>query len=228
MTNDQNIHWHPLPDAAAVARNAASRILAAGAEAIALRGVFRLVLAGGRTPEAAYRLLAGADTDWRRWDIYFGDERCLPVNDPVRNSVMAAKSWLDQTGIPREQVHIIPAELGPIEGARLYAPVVSVALPFDLAILGLGEDGHTASLFPGHHHPSDSLVVPVTGSPKLPANRVSLSAKALSQTRQALVLVTGKEKQRAVTEWKSGKKLPIAGVVPLERLDVMLDAEAGP
>lgn len=226
MTKNPIIHWHQLPEAAAVAQNAASRILAAASEAIAQRGVFRLVLAGGRTPEATYRLLAVAETDWHRWEIYFGDERCLPVGHPDRNSTMAAKTWLDHVSIPREQIHMIPAERGPIEGARLYEPMVAAALPFDLVILGLGEDGHTASLFPGHHHPEESLVVPVTGAPKPPAERVSLSAKALSQARQLLVLVTGREKQRALREWKAGRNIPIARIIPLERLDVILDAEA--
>ncbi|MGE4543570.1 MAG: 6-phosphogluconolactonase [Pedobacter sp.] len=226
MAKGQTIHWHQLPDTAAVAENAASRILAEASKAIAQRGIFRLVLAGGRTPEATYRLLAKAEADWRRWEIFFGDERCLPAGHSDRNSTMAVKAWLDHVNIPREQIHIIPAEKGPIEGARLYSPVVDDALPFDLVILGLGEDGHTASLFPGHHHPEEILVVPVTGAPKPPSERVSLTAKTLSQARQVLVVVTGPDKQEAVTKWKKGHGIPISSITALEILDVILDTEA--
>jgi len=227
MTKGQTIHWHQFPDAAAVAENAASRILAAASKAIAQRGIFRLVLAGGRTPEATYRLLAKAEADWRQWEIFFGDERCLSAGHPDRNSTMAAKAWLDHVSIPREQIRFIPAELGPIEGARLYAPVVAESLPFDLVILGLGEDGHTASLFPGHRQPEHALVVAVSKAPKPPAQRVSLTAKALNNARQVLVLVTGLGKQGAVTKWKEGKNIPIARITALDALDVMLDAEVG-
>lgn len=226
MKKGQTIHWHPLPDAAAVAENAASRILAAASKAIAQRGMFRLVLAGGRTPEATYRLLAKAEADWHRWEIFFGDERCLPAGHPDRNSTMAAKAWLDHVSIPREKIHIIPAEQGPNEGARLYASVVVHALPFDLVILGLGEDGHTASLFPGHRHPKEAPVVPVTDAPKPPAQRVSLATKALNEARQVLVLVTGRDKHEAVKKWKEGRNIPISRITALETLDVMLDAEA--
>ena len=226
MAKEQTIHWHQLPDAAAVAENAAIRILAEASEAIAQRGIFRLVLAGGRTPEATYRFLAKSEADWRQWEIFFGDERCLPAGHPDRNSTMAVKAWLDHVNIPREKIHIIPAEKGPIEGARLYSLVVADVLPFDLVILGLGEDGHTASLFPGHHHPEEILVVPVTGAPKPPSERISLSAKALNDARQVLVLVTGRDKQDAVKKWKEGINIPISSITALEILDVILDTEA--
>jgi len=223
MTKGQHITWHRLADPAAVARDAAARILKAADEAIAQRGTFRLVLAGGRTPEATYRLLAGADADWSHWEIYFGDERCLPADHADRDDTMAARAWLDHVDIPRQRIHIIPAGLGPTEGALRYAAEISAALPFDLVILGLGVDGHTASLFPGHDHPEQKLVVPVTNAPKPPSERISLSAKALSQTRQVLVLVTGKEKRHAVARWKAGENIPIAGIVPSGPLEILLD-----
>ncbi|MDK2848383.1 MAG: 6-phosphogluconolactonase [Desulfuromonadales bacterium] len=223
MPEDQHITWHRLADSAAVARDAAVRIQQAADEAIAQRGTFRLVLAGGRTPEATYRLLADTDADWPHWEIYFGDERCLPADHADRNDTMAARAWLDHVDIPRQRIHIIPAGLGPTEGALRYAAEISAALPFDLVILGLGVDGHTASLFPGHDHPEQKLVVPVTNAPKPPSERISLSAKALSQTRQVLVLVTGKEKRHAVARWKAGENIPIAGIVPSGPLEILLD-----
>ena len=98
MTTDNTagIDWCCLPDADTVCARAASRILAAAAAAIAARGCFRMVLAGGRTPVKVYRLLAASDADWPAWQIYYGDERCLPGDDAERNSVMAAEAWLNQ------------------------------------------------------------------------------------------------------------------------------------
>lgn len=226
MTNIQTIHWHPLPTPEAVAAEAANRILAAADEAIAQRGRFRLVLAGGRTPQATYRLLAEVDADWRRWEIYFGDERCLPPDHAQRNSRMARDSWLDRVDIPAGQVHIIPAELGPEEGARRYEPLVAAALPFDMVLLGLGEDGHTASLFPGHRHLAGKRVIPVHGAPKPPPQRISLSATALGQAGRILAMVTGSAKRDAVDRWQKGQAIPIATIMPLGRFDVLLDAAA--
>jgi 6-phosphogluconolactonase len=227
MTDEQKIIWHCLADADAVAENAADRILAAAKEAIVRHGRFRIVLAGGRTPEAAYRLLANANADWRRWHIYFGDERCLPPEHPDRNSTMASRAWLDHVDIPRQQIHIIPAELGPEEGAKRYTSEIAEVLPFDLVLLGLGEDGHTASLFPGHRHPDNKAVVPVFNAPKPPAERVSLSSFSLGQAGQVLVLVTGMEKHGAIQDWKAGRQLPISDIMPKNPLHVLLDDLAG-
>lgn len=215
--------WQVLDSAETVAAQAAQRILQAASRAIAERGRFRIVLAGGRTPEAAYRLLVGADTDWSRWEIYFGDERCLPVNDAQRNSRMAADVLLDSVPVPAANIHPIAAELGAEAAARRYEPEVRAALPFDLVLLGIGEDGHTASLFPGHQHPADRLVHAVHNAPKPPPDRVSLSAGALSASRQVLVLATGAGKRSAIQAWRSGEPLPIAEISAAMPVDVLTD-----
>ena len=218
--------WHVFDDAAAVAVQAAQRILHAASEAIDERGLFRIVLAGGRTPEAAYRLLLDADTDWSRWEVYFGDERCLPVDDAQRNSLMAARALLDSVAVPAANIHPIPAELGAEAAARDYEPLVRAALPFDLVLLGIGEDGHTASLFPGQRHPAEQLTHAVHNAPKPPPDRVSLSARALSEARAVLVLVTGEGKRAAVQGWRSGEQLPIAAIGGTATIDVLLDKAA--
>ena len=141
-----------------VAAETAGHIRVAAQRAIAERGRFLLVLAGGRTPLAAYGLLVGKLADWDRWHIFFGDERCLPADHPERNSVTAARAFLDRVPIPSANRHLIDAELGPVAALLDYerlltAPVCADPagpwLPFDLVLLGMGEDGHTASLFPG-------------------------------------------------------------------------------
>lgn len=215
-----------LDDADAVALEAAQRILQSAARAIAEHGLFRIVLAGGRTPEAAYRLLVGADTDWSRWEIYFGDERCLPVDDAERNSLMAARALLDPVAIPAANIHPIPAEHGAEAAAKAYQPVIRAALPFDLVLLGIGEDGHTASLFPGQQHPAGQLVHAVHNAPKPPPDRVSLGAGALSEAREVLILATGAGKRAAIKAWRAGEPLPIAAIGGPAYVDVLLDRAA--
>jgi 6-phosphogluconolactonase len=215
-----------LPDARAVAETAAERILHAATRAIARDGVFRLVLAGGSTPLAAYRLLAGADAAWDRWAVWFGDERCLPADHPQRNSSMAREAWLGAVPIPAAQVHAIPAELGPEAGALAYSETVAAGRPFHLVLLGMGEDGHTASLFPRRGELPGVAVVPVRNAPKPPPDRVSLSAAALSDAEALLVLVTGAGKQAAWNRWCGGGDLPVARIGSHGPRDVLLDRAA--
>jgi 6-phosphogluconolactonase len=218
--------WHIFKDAAAVAAEAERRILTAGEKAIAERGLFRIVLAGGHTPTQTYRLLSRANAAWAGWQIYFGDERCLPADHEDRNSKAAALAWLDLVPIPTENVHPIPAELGAEAAAAAYGPLVQAALPFDLVILGMGEDGHTASLFPGREQTGTEPVLAVHGAPKPPPDRVSLSASALSNAREILTLVTGAGKREAVAAWRAGEPLPVAGVGTEEGVDVLIDRAA--
>ncbi len=203
-----HIHWQAV-ESSRVAQVVADTITTAAADAIAARERLSLVLAGGTTPRGVYALLAKTCQQWEKWRLYYGDERCLPPDDPERNSRMVAGTGLaDKAG----EHYPIPAELGPEAGAAAYRPVVEAALPFDLVLLGVGEDGHTASLFPGHRHPTDALVVPVHGAPKPPPDRVSLGVAALAQCRRMIVLATGAGKVAALRRWRAGESLPIAVV----------------
>lgn len=217
--------WHCLETADQVAQAACAEILAAAKSAIAERGKFKLVLAGGTTPEKVYRLLAQTDADWDKWFIYHGDERCLPVGHKDRNSVMAADALLNHVPIPPSHIFNIPAELGPEQGAQQYAQVVADALPFDLVLLGMGEDGHTASLFPGHRHNLDDLTHAVYNSPKPPPERVSISAKALSSAQQVIFLITGANKRDAIKLWCADTDLPIT-TIHADNMTIMIDSDA--
>jgi 6-phosphogluconolactonase len=95
-----------------------------------------------------------------------------------------------------------------------------------MVLLGMGEDGHTASLFPGHQHQQDELAHAVYNSPKPPPERVSISAKALSNTGQLIFLITGTNKQEAVKNWRSGQDLPVAKIVPENLVDIYIDRDA--
>lgn len=217
-----DLHILPTPDA--VAAEACRRIGIAARQALRERQIFRLVLAGGSTPQRTYERLASTAQDWPAWEIFWGDERCLPADDPGRNSRAASLGWLQHVAIPRRQIHPIPAEDGPQLAAADYAAGLAGKLPFDLVLLGMGEDGHTASLFPGAAEFSDPVGA-VLDAPKPPARRVSLNFASLRATRQQLVLITGSEKAAAVAAWQRDDNLPIARAVNADAC-VLLDIPA--
>lgn len=223
---DNSLDFQCLDSSEQVAAAATERLLDSAARAIAEHGRFQLVLAGGRTPLAVYRRLADQPADWARWHLFFGDERCLPADDPERNSLAAREVWLDRVPIPPDNIHPIRAELGAEPAAAHYAESIRDRLPFDLVLLGLGEDGHTASLFPGHPIQDEALVIPVRGAPKPPPERVSLTPLALGSSRAILILVTGRGKREALARWRAGADLPVSRIVTRGRLEVLMDAEA--
>lgn len=219
--------WHAVADELALQQAAIEIIIASAARAIHERGQFHLVLAGGNTPRGIYHRLRTAETDWFAWHIYFGDERCLPPDDPARNSRMAAEVWLDHVPIPPLQSHAIPCELGAVQAACMYAETLQTVGDFDLVLLGLGEDGHTASLFPDHEWgtaPGSLDTLAVFDAPKPPPQRVSLSAARLSRARQVIFLVSGDSKHRAVAEWRVGKDIPARAIMPAAGVDVLVES----
>ncbi len=189
----------------------ADALLDLAASAIATHGRFHLVLAGGSTPRALYEELANRHAGNDTWHIWYGDERCLPADHPDRNSVMIEAAWLGASRIPPEQRRPIPAELGAEAAAAEYAIWLDGVSSFDLVLLGLGEDGHTASLFPGHVW-TGADVLAVHDAPKPPPDRVSLSAGRLSESQALWFVVTGAGKRGALQRWEEGEKLPAAAV----------------
>lgn len=185
----------------------AEKVAEAAADEIAeaVRGGARtLVLTGGTSPKRAYELLAERDLEWGRVSILFGDERCVPPLDPESNYRMAKESLLDR--VNPATVYRIPGELGPDEGARRYAEVVSKTAPFDFVLLGVGEDGHVNSLFPGHAAlKSQALTAGIHDSPKPPPQRVTMTFKAIRDARQVLIIATGAGKAQAVALAKRGE-----------------------
>ena len=182
-----------------VARAAADQIVAA-----LNGGAHTLVLAGGNTPKRCYELLAGADVQWGRVTVLFGDERCVPPDHPDSNYRMAKEALLD--AVAPATVHRIAGELGPDEAASAYDRIVSALNPLDVVLLGVGEDGHTASLFPGHPElQATGFAVGVRNAPKPPPDRVSLTMAALQGARHVIVLATGAGKADAVVRARRGE-----------------------
>lgn len=212
--------WHTFQSQDDINQAAVNRILQAADEAIAKYGSFLIVLAGGSTPKSVYQLLAKEQADWENWHVYHNDDRCLPADHDDRNSKMAREAWLNHVTIPAEQIHDIPAELGNIAGAKAYAETLSGVRTFDLVILGLGEDGHTASLFPGHEVDNTADAVPVNNSPKPPADRITISQNRLNNTNEVMFLVTGSGKQEAVDSWRNGANIPATLIQPYCGVDV--------
>lgn len=219
--------WHQFKTAAQVADIVCEQILQSAHQAIAERGQFHIVLAGGSTPEKIYQQLATAKTDWSKWVIYYGDERCLPADDKDRNSIMADHALLSKVAIPEANIFTMPTEMGAVDAAKEYRLAIAGVDQFDLVLLGMGEDGHTASLFPDHQNDLEETVHEIYNSPKPPSDRISLSAKTLANTRQLFFIVTGESKQIPVRQWKQGGEgLPIATISPDAGVDIYIDSAA--
>ena len=175
------------------------------------RGARTLVLAGGSTPRRCYEVLAGLDVAWGRVTVLFGDERCVAPDDPESNYRMACDALLSR--VHPASVHRMAGELGPDEAAAAYDAVVRSLPGLDLVLLGVGQDGHTASLFPGNPAlEATGMAVAVRGAPKPPPERVSLTLPALRSARRVVVLATGRDKAEAVALARDGR-VP-AGMVP--------------
>lgn len=179
-------------DAASLA--AAALLARAVSDAIATRGAAHLALSGGSTPRRCYELLGPLVADWRAVHIWFCDERCVAPDDPQSNFAMAT----DTLDAPGAVWHRIKGELGAVGAAGVYERELAGRV-LDIALLGIGEDGHTASLFPGHPAlEAAGRVVAVSGAPKPPPERVSLTLQALDGVRELVLLVSGHEKGPAL------------------------------
>ncbi|GJD34269.1 6-phosphogluconolactonase [Methylobacterium aerolatum] len=231
---------HVLPDPDAVAREAAERLIVACHEAGEER--VAVCLSGGSTPKRLYALLAGpefsARVPWKRIHWFFGDDRAVPWDDPRSNVHMVREAFGHGSAIPPTHLHFIPSDEGLEAGARAYertlldvygADTLDPARPlFALVLLGLGEDGHTASLFPGKPavEETGALVAPVPEAGLEPfVPRISLTFPALASARHVLFLVTGAGKRAPLARLAAGEDLP-AGRVRGPQVAWLLDEAA--
>jgi 6-phosphogluconolactonase len=227
------------PDAAVLATAVAGELLSRLADTQAAGHVPQIALTGGGIAEAVHRELArlspGSDVDWSRVVVWWGDERFVPGGSADRNAGDARAALLDPVGAT--QVHEVPSSDDAAD-VRAAAAAYSVELrehgsdEFDVVMLGLGPDGHVASLFPGHPalDVDDEIAVGITDSPKPPPERVSLTFAALNRTRSVWFLVSGEQKAGAVAGALSPDgdlhQIPARGVAGREETIWFLDHDA--
>jgi 6-phosphogluconolactonase len=203
-------------DAEAVARHAADQVAWRIAEGRKLGREVHIALAGGRTPQRAYELLAGIEGSWKHVHLWLGDERCVPDDDPESNARMIRESLYAHARAEPPSLHAVPSPEQPEDAAWLYGLAVRAKVPeetFDIVLLGMGPDGHTASLFPGHPvlDVRQAPCVAVRDAPKPPPQRVTLTLPVLRRARFTLLLVTGAEKADALARARAGdRSVPVA------------------
>ena len=214
-------------DAHELARRAAEALVEIAGDACRERGRFVWCVSGGQTPRALYETLASpalaSRIDWNRTHIAFGDERCVAADDPASNYRMLRETLLQHVAIPQAQVHRIATERLPPSAAVAYQATLQDLLgtsasgaprePFDLVLLGLGADGHTASLFPNS---VDEAATWVSAREAQPLWRVTLTPLVLNATRSAWFLVSGADKAERLAEVLQGPTRPLA--LPAQRI----------
>jgi 6-phosphogluconolactonase len=231
-----NSHVEVSPDAETLARRAARWIADIAAES---GGRLAICLSGGSTPRRLYQLLAREATPWSRIHWFWGDERFVPWDHPDSNYRMVREAMLSHAGVPAENIHPVPTAGEPADGARQYeqtlqdyygAKTLDPARPlFDVMLLGLGPDGHTASLFPGTRvlDERSRWVAEVIGAK--PEARITLTYPALDSSRHVAFLVAGADKRAMLTRALAGDPaLPAARVRPVGDLTWFVDAAARP
>ena len=209
-------------DTQVLAEVAADLIVDQAQRAINERGWFHWVLSGGSTPEPIYRLLTQppyrSQIDWSRVHVFWGDERCVPPDHAQSNYRMARETLLSHVSIPDPQIHRILGELPPDDAAAAYRAtlrtVLGPDLRFDLILLGMGADGHTASLFPGSAAldvDDEATVAAYAPDQEIPW-RVTLTFPVLNRARAVFFLVTGKDKAATLARIQAGESLPAGRV----------------
>lgn len=201
------------PDATTVAETTAARLLVAIADALSARGEAHIVLTGGAIGVATLARMAASPLtnviDWTGLHVWWGDERFLPPGDQIRNEVQAQRSLLKRIRLPEENIHRMASSEGaasPEKAARSYAAELArfgdPAPAFDVLLLGIGPDGHVASLFPGlpEVNVTATSVVAVRDAPKPPPTRLSMTLPTINGAREVWILTTGAEKARAVAD----------------------------
>lgn len=225
------------PDRSALVARSHTLVLDRIRAAIARQGTCSLALAGGSTPKPLYEALAQADLPWSQLQIFWGDERYVPVDHPDSNAGMAKAAWLDHVPIPSDHIHIVPTGAeDPATDAASYEQTIRQVLgaadwpAFDIVLLGIGDDGHTASLFPhtAALTVSDRLV---TVGEKSGAPRITFTAPLINHSHCVMFLVSGSNKQNALTQIfaqeADDRMFPARKIRPQGELWWLLDSDAG-
>ena len=207
-----NDNWLIFDDEMSLSKALAQEVLNIAKKSIFEKDCFSIVLTGGQSVLNLYKILSKSDSNWEKWYIYIGDERCVPMRHKDRNDQVINEIWLDNSTISKNNIHFIQAELGLIEAQKEYEKVLKKIDKFDVVLLSMGEDGHVASLFPNHSYPDNKMVVIESNSPKSPKQRLSMSYKQLNKSNYIFKLLIGKSKQQAVHLLQKNTNLPMTKV----------------
>lgn len=221
---------HIFKDVEELSRAAAELFVEQAAESIVARDRFLVALNGGSTPVRLFQLLATdyrQEVDWNNVHVFWGDERCVPVDDAGSSYGQARDLFLSHVPIPDSNIHRIPGELGPTEASKRYALTLKeFASPpldwprFDLVYLGMGEDGHTASLFPGSPMDVSETTLPVTARYQdRPANRVTLTPVVFNSARMIAFMAAGAKKADTLAEVLSDTHTRNSAQYPAQRIN---------
>jgi 6-phosphogluconolactonase len=231
------------PEPGVLASAVVARLVTRIIDVQALRGSAHVVLTGGRIAArvllAVRELPAAEMIDWTEVDLWWGDERFLPAGDPDRNETQAREALLDALPLDPGRVHAMPASDGPdgadaTAAAARYATQLAAAAPagqplphFDVLMLGVGEDGHVASIFPGHpSYDETGVTAAVHDSPKPPPIRITLTLPTIRTAEEVWLIAAGPDKTDSVAAALDGAKLPAAAATGTARTVWLLDAEA--
>lgn len=212
MVNMLKDNWFIYDNIDDISIKLADDILNLAKKSIELNNTFRIVLAGGKSFVNTYKILSKSSSNWDKWHIYIGDERCLQQGNKNRNDYLISQVWLNNSSIPKENINFISAEFDIKSAACKYNTVLKKVLNFDLVLLGMGEDGHTASLFPNSIFKENDNILVEKNSPKYPQKRISMSYARLNKSEVVFKVVCGASKQFAVELWLSGVALPISKI----------------
>jgi len=171
-------------------------------------GVFRIVVPGGLSYQDVYKELSKLNLAWSKWHFYITDERVLPRNHKNRNDTMLNKLLFESIHIPRRNINFFDFSKGINKSLNKYSSIVEKVTNFDLVLLGIGSDGHVASLFPGRELKDKGEVIIEKSSPKRPKIRVSLSLSRLNKSFNIFKLILGKEKKKIMKAIKLNKNIP--------------------
>ena len=202
-------NWTVFENIDKLSERLANDILGIAKTSIKSSNRFKIVLAGGNSILNTYKILSNSESDWSKWHVYLGDECHLPVGDKDRNDYLINQTWLKDSSIPKNNINFIHAELGVDNGALHYEKILSNISDFDLVLLSMGDDGHSASLFPDHLYDDSKSVVAECNSPKYPKERISMSYSRLNQSKNVFKVVSGTSKKNAIDKWINGDLLPI-------------------
>ena len=245
---------HIFPSPQQLSQAAAAHVAQLSSEAIAARGRFIVALSGGSLPKLLCPALVGQAIDWSAWHVFWADERCVPLTHPDSNYILAQQYLFDHVSIPPAQIRAPDTSIDPAQTAAAYQNTLAqmfaaqppIPLPddpllfqpsnlpplpqFDLILLGLGEDGHTASLFPAHPllKETERWVAPIFDSPKPPPQRITLTLPVLNNARQVAFVTAGASKADILPQvFEAGSALPAHLVQPASgKLDWFVDEAA--